>query len=218
MTFTLCHTPTPLDEQIDILYDSFKKLRRLKMFKKATKTGVWFFQIVRSKIDKNWHPHLHVITGGAYIPHRELSREWNRITGHSFIVDIRAIKDPDIAADYVARYAAKTCNPANFDLDDLNIINDAIKKHRVCGSWGSAKKAKLTLPAKMDRDDWKVLGRYSTIIGLAKIDARAAKILEAYQKGTTIDDSIDCCDVDLIRSGLPPSKESNYEVIYEKDR
>jgi hypothetical protein len=215
LTFTLQHTPTRLDEQIDILYESFKQLRRLKMFKKATSSGVWFFQIVKSKTDGNWHPHLHVITYGNYIPHRELSREWQRITGHSFVVDIRAIKDADKASDYVARYASKTCNILKFSDDELNEIHDAISKHRVCGSWGTAKKAKLTLPPKMNRNDWQILGRFSTIIGLYKIDARAKRIYNAYKSGQTLDDGVDVCDFDKIRKGEPPPPDSNFEVIYE---
>jgi hypothetical protein len=215
LTFTLAHSKLELFEQIDILYKSFKQLRRIKMFKKAAQSGVWFFQIVRSKTDGLWHPHLHVITGGAYIPHRKLSDEWKRITGESFIVDIRAIKDPDKASDYVARYASKTCNITQFSLNDLCEIGHALQNHRVCGSWGSANKAKLTTLPKMDRGDWQMLGRYTTIIGLAKIDARAAKILEAYKSGQTIDDGIDVCDFDEIRKGEPPPPESNYEVCYD---
>ena len=215
LTFTLKHSNKDLAEQIDILYASFKQLRRINLFKKNAQSGVWFFQIVKSKTDNLLHPHLHVITGGGYIPRRELSREWLRITGESFVVDIRAINNPATASDYVARYASKTCNPSAFCIDELNEIDRAIKKHRVCGSWGSAKKAKLTIPPKMDRGDWQMLGKFSTILGLLKHDERAKQIFEAYKSGSILNEGVDVCDFDQIRKGEPPPPDSNYEVCYD---
>jgi len=187
------------------------------MFNKNAKTGVWFFQIKKSNIDGNWHPHLHVITGGGYIQQRMLSKEWQRITGESFIVDIRAIKDQAKASDYVARYASKTCNVNDFSLDELNEITDALKKHRVCGSWGSANKAKLTTISKMDKSDWTMLGMFSSIVNLRFTDERAKIIYEAYKSGQAIDEGVDVCDFDNIRRGLPPPDDSIYEVLDEND-
>jgi len=51
--------------------------------------------------------HLHVvIRGWRYIAQAELSRVWERYSG-AFRVDIRAVKDEDGAADYMAKYVAK---------------------------------------------------------------------------------------------------------------
>jgi len=39
-----------------------------------------------------------------------LKKTWHEITKDSFIVDIRAIRDTDQAADYVCKYATKGCD------------------------------------------------------------------------------------------------------------
>jgi len=51
-------------------------------------------------------PHMHVVCRAPYIPQRWLSDRWREMLG-SPIVDIRAIKDPSVAARYVSKYVAK---------------------------------------------------------------------------------------------------------------
>lgn len=51
-------------------------------------------------------PHWHLVCRCRYIPQRELSEQWCKLTG-SKIVDIRKIKNARHAACYVAKYVSK---------------------------------------------------------------------------------------------------------------
>lgn len=51
--------------------------------------------------------HAHAIVYGPYIAQKKLSESWRKMTGDSFIVDIRAIRSPQKAARYVLKYISK---------------------------------------------------------------------------------------------------------------
>jgi hypothetical protein len=73
--------------------------------------GVAFLEITRNERTGAWHPHLHVICQGRYIAKSWLRDLWMKITGDSFIVDIRLIRGPSEAAAYVVKYASKALSP-----------------------------------------------------------------------------------------------------------
>lgn len=57
----------------------------------AKVSGALFSYEVTNK-GKGWHPHLHaVVLLDDWLDQRKLSQEWHRITGDSFIVDVRQI-------------------------------------------------------------------------------------------------------------------------------
>ena len=45
VTLTMQHTNAPLGHQINHLYQSFRELRKTKLFKRTVTGGIWFFQI-----------------------------------------------------------------------------------------------------------------------------------------------------------------------------
>lgn len=167
LTFTLKHHTAPLKEQIAALYKFFRAIRKTPFFKKKIKGGIWFFQIKKSKDDRYWHPHIHCLVEGAYVPQKELSALWKKITHGSYIVDIRAVKDGNKAAEYVARYAAAPCRLLGHTVDDALEIVQALHGQRICGTFGSAKGVILR-PQKMeDAENWIELSSYaSTRTGL----------------------------------------------------
>lgn len=55
---------------------------------------------------KRGEPHLHVALRAPFIPQKWLSETWSELTT-AFIVDIRQIKNPTEAANYVAKYVGK---------------------------------------------------------------------------------------------------------------
>lgn len=107
ITLTLLHSETPLAEQIDRLYASFKALRNRPIWKETQNGGA---AILETKWDREtglWHPHLHVISEGGFIDQAQLSSVWHDVTGDSYVVDIRALKEEKDAAYYVAKYVSK---------------------------------------------------------------------------------------------------------------
>lgn len=189
LTLTLAHSDKPLSDQITRLYDCWKHLRRLIHFSSRAKGGIWFFQITKNKSTGQWHPHLHCVLEGGYISQKILSKEWLRITGDSLIVDIRIIKDLQKAADYVARYASQPCYLPTLSDDDAIELAYALKKRRICGTFGTAKKARLTAKPDYNREDWEYLGSWRLVTELKDFDDDAKSIFDAWRLNQSLEKS-----------------------------
>jgi hypothetical protein len=207
LTLTLKHTSDDLRAQIDKLYRCFRALRRLRLVKQRVQSGIWFFQITRGRSGTEWHPHLHCILTGGYLPKTTLQRDWMRITGESFMVDIRLIRDVKSASFEVARYSAQACNIKTLNCDEMFDLDCALKRRRICGTWGSARKQRLTSSPKYDSNQWTVIGSWSAVIGCMFDDAAAREIYAAWKAGTPLaaDVSVDYLD-DFVK-GLPVPDE-----------
>jgi len=69
--------------------------------------GIWSAETTWSK-EKGWHPHIHaLILSPKWIDQEALSREWKGITGDSFIVDLRRVKDLEKSCFEVCKYGLK---------------------------------------------------------------------------------------------------------------
>jgi len=108
LTLTLKAVEDSLSNQLDRIVLCFRKLRQHKEIKPAMTGGVFFFEVTYNVEKHLWHPHLHILFEGSYIDHAVLKRLWLSVTGDSYIVDIRAIRDSTTAASYIAKYAAKS--------------------------------------------------------------------------------------------------------------
>lgn len=157
ITLTLKHSDAPLSHQITSLYDFFKKLRRRPYWKNRITGGIWFFQVKKSKNDHLWHPHIHILCDGRYLPHDRLSDIWCEITHGSSVVDIRAVKNPKKAAEYVARYATAPAKLDDLEKDDAVEVVDSLAGRRVCGTFGTAKGLQLVPKKCPDADEWEFL-------------------------------------------------------------
>lgn len=138
VTLTLRQSGSTLKQDIDRLYSSFASLRRRKEWSESQRGGVYFCEIKRRSTDEGWHTHLHVLTEGVWLDKNWLSRAWRKITGDSFIVDIRPCFNPSLAARYVAKYASKGVH-GSFYHDPLALREAllAIKGRRLVGKYGS---------------------------------------------------------------------------------
>lgn len=206
LTFTLKHSDENLRSQIDRLYESFKEIRRLKILKKKCRGGIWFFQVKKSKTDGLFHPHLHCLISGSFIPQREIARKWLKITGDSQVVDIRQIKSPETAARHVSRYAAKPCSLKHLSLDECIELAEALEKRRLCGTWGICRKLKLTSPPELEKENWYRIGSWNAVYETKDFDVNAAAILKAWQTGTPLEENI---DMDHLFEDESDSKQSS---------
>jgi len=151
---TLKHSDDPLQLQIKRIYDAFKKLRTRAYFQRLITGGVWFFQLTFNHTTEQWHPHIHCLVAGKYLPQGRLKQLWTKITGDSTIVDIRPVKDLEGCANEVARYATSPADITAVDHDRAMEIYYATKHRRICGSWGSAKSITLKPKPADDTDMW----------------------------------------------------------------
>lgn len=124
VTLTLKHTDAPLTDRVSRLFDCFSRLRKLKLWTEAIDGGVAFTEVKINPDTLRWHPHIHAITVGRYLPLQRLKAAWLAVTGDSHIVDVRIVKDPGKVASYVTKYCTK---PADNDLYRIpNALDEAI--------------------------------------------------------------------------------------------
>lgn len=107
LTLTLAAQPVPLVDQVQRLYDAFRVFRRRPLVRNRMTGGVYFLEITYNERTDRWHPHLHVVFEGGYLPHEVAKTTWFDVTGDSYIVDIRSLNGASGAATYVAKYATK---------------------------------------------------------------------------------------------------------------
>lgn len=178
-TLTLRHSRTSLADQIDRLYRSFVALRRRKWWGQHVTGGGYFLEIKTGR-DGLWHPHLHLILEGRYLPQRELSTEWHAVTGDSSITDVRQIHEDAEAAGYVTKYVTK---PASSDVyshpDRLDEMICALRGRRVCGTFGTWRGISLE-PDSLADVEWIPVGSLDTLRSRAREgDAEAIRWMEA---------------------------------------
>lgn len=163
ITLTLKGNHEPLANQLTRLYESFTKLRRRKLWLACIDGGAAFLELTWSAASGTWHPHLHVVAQGGYIPQNLLSDTWKDITGDSYIVDVRYINDVAKAAGYVAKYAAKPHAPSYThrpDLLDEAII--ALGGRRLCLTFGTWRGFKLN--TRPDPKNWQPVAPLNELI------------------------------------------------------
>lgn len=162
VTLTIKTDDLDLVESVAKLYRSFRRLRETVLWRDCVRGGGAFLEVKRSADNERWHPHLHLITEGKYLPKDELRSLWKRITGDSYIVDVSLSKSPDHTARYVAGYCQKSI--------DRNIYNDrdtlveamcSLTGRRMCHTFGTWRGLKLT--DFNDDADWQPLAKLSDL-------------------------------------------------------
>jgi hypothetical protein len=185
-TFTLRSNDKPLDDQISCLYSAFRKLRRDPRVRRALAAGIWFFQTTFNVDTQQWHPHLHCVTIGRYIPQAELSEAWLRASGDSYVVDLRYVCAPEKVAQYVARYAARPYRLLDLPRARRQEAVLAFFSRRLFGTWGALEARPRIKRDKADLSGWECLGSWSYVKALQGIDWRAEVILIAWQTRTPL--------------------------------
>ena len=107
LTLTIRSTDQPLGEQMSHLMQSFRRLRGTKLWRHCVDGGIAFAEITYNVDRRQWHPHLHCVLSGRWIPAAELSRRWRKATSGSHVIDIKLVRDKMQVATYVSKYATK---------------------------------------------------------------------------------------------------------------
>ena len=162
-TLTLGDDGCPLNERLTRLLRCFSKLRRQKIWKSSASNGAAVVEITRGQHGDHWHVHLHAIHTGKPFKRDALSAAWLGITGDSFIVHSRWVRDGDADAGYVATYATKGCS--HDVLEDFNSLVEAVcalRGRRLFLTWGGWR------GMDVDREDsseagWRRVGSFTEI-------------------------------------------------------
>lgn len=192
ITLTLKHSDQPLKQQIARLRKAFRRLRQDKFgpWRQSQHWGLAVIEVKRT-YDHKWHPHLHIVSSGGFIPKRELSWAWGEATctcrkrsdpcysardsmceGRSWIVDVGQVREKKNAINYIAKYVAKPCmSPAlQSDLKAGCELYIAMQRTKTWWLWGD-KSIRPQLPPKEVKvaehvvwDDWKCVKTWDEII------------------------------------------------------
>lgn len=200
LTLTCVHSSEYLNDQIEHLYESFRKFRQYKYLKTSVRGGVWFFQIHRSKTDRLWHPHLHCVIDSPWLDKYRLSELWKKATITSEIINIKEVKNASSMAEYVARYAARPSLLSSLDVPSRMELLLALHGRRLVGTWGSARSIVLRPSKPPDSDNWKNVGYFSEVVYRLDDDPNAKAIWEAYKNDWILSED---CNI------LPKSHKDN---------
>mgnify|MGYP003386269345 CR=1 FL=1 len=104
-----------LSERMQHLRASMRKMTQQRrdalkgqLFIEFAKSAGGFHSIEVTNRGNGWHPHVHMIWLCEVPPNQDLlSREWESLTGDSFVVDVRPLHDPVEGFLEVCKYALK---------------------------------------------------------------------------------------------------------------
>lgn len=197
ITLTLKSRTGKLKTQIDQTIKNFRKLRQSKKWKESQRGGAFFLEVTFNSETQKWHPHIHVVSEGRFLAHDELKKCWFRITGNSFIVDIRKIKNPRYAANYVAKYATKELAASVINQPErLEEAIMALHGRRLVSTFGTWRG--LSIMGSESETDWEPVGKLSDILKLAELGEQWAKnLIEAVTNGGR---EISCPEIRLVNS------------------
>jgi len=181
VTLTIRSDTLPLADQLTRLRASFRELRRSDLWKSHVTAGLVMYECTYNTRTSTWHPHLHAIVTGSPVPQRDLAAAWHRVTGDSYIVDIRLAQSVDHVIRYVCRYATKSSPPEIWhDPDRATEFILATRGLRLAQPIGDWVGADLEADSQPSVDDWTPCGRLDHIlIGAQAGDPRASRILWA---------------------------------------
>jgi hypothetical protein len=178
ITLTLAHTDLSLRDQVQRLQRCFARLRGTKAWRTHVSGGAAFVEVKWIAATESWHPHFHVICQGRFFPQPELKAAWWRITGDSYITDVRFVRDDRSIARYVVKYASKPTNDTFIGrphlLDEVVL---AFRGRRLCHTFGTWRGLRLT--ESPTSDEWISIGSFHDVASdAARGDADACDAIQ----------------------------------------
>lgn len=150
-----------LSEGGERIVKAFHEVRRQKWWDATA--GVWTMEYLKKP--DGWHVHLHCIADARWIDQKKLSAAWQGVTGDSFIVDVRRVRNRKIAMLEVLKYCTKNAQLTSAEKDMVEMV---LKGKRFINWFGLrpvlAKAIKKDLPCPrcggvMVLDDWVCIPR-----------------------------------------------------------
>ena len=167
ITLTIASGKRSLIDALNHLLKSFAKLRRSKLWTGSVTAGAYVIEIKRGSGKGQWHPHIHALCIGCFMPQRELSDAWKQSTGDSFIVDVQRVRQDEKAVGYLGKYITKGWSAeVTRDHDSLVECIIALRGRRLLGTFGEWRNVDLE---RQDDglEDWTRVGRLGDIIRAA---------------------------------------------------
>ena len=193
LTLTLKSVDEPLRAQLVRLRSCFNKFRSHPKIKDRMTGGVSFLELTISAKTGLWHPHLHIIFQGSYLPQNLASLVWHDITKDSYIVHVRSVTNSDAVRGYLASYLSAGL-PANIWRDKqktAELIRALAGTRTIAafGSWSRLSLARTPLSSIV----WEPVCTLSSLIAASRKGCqesiRMLRILNNGQEPTECDSS-----------------------------
>ncbi len=185
ITLTLGHSDKSLSDQLDHLQNSFRRLRQTSLWQSTQLKGYGIMEVTFNHSSERWHPHLHILSRGNYLPQRSLTAQWLKCSGGSSITDIRKVSSSPRAAQYVAKYLGKLPNLLKCKSPGARSVEflSALRNRKMLIPWGSPVIPEHEPPGidvEVPADHWVIVGTLSGLLRRMKDgDVRASLILDA---------------------------------------
>lgn len=177
-TFTIAHDHEPLRVLLERLYRAFRKLRQRTLWKERVDGGIAFLEVKISERSGWWHPHLHCILSGKYIPLPDIRREWQAVTGDSWNVDLRLVRHETELQHYVTKYVTKAVPAEGIDQPELlDELIDALRSRRMVITFGRFRRWKLL--SDPSEASWELFGHEDEVRWKASCDDPLASAILA---------------------------------------
>lgn len=188
MTLTLKANDDGLRASLIRLIRGFRRMRGERFFRETQAGGMYFVEVTLNVKTRQWHPHLHVLIEGKFLPHEQIKQSWLAITGDSFVVDIRKTPNSKVAASYVAKYASKAVSSNVWQ--DPNRFDEAIiaiAGQRTFQTFGSWTRLHLSRPPADDHE-WEQVCELWRVLELDRIgDPWAHDIIRRLTRNTPLE-------------------------------
>jgi len=152
LTLTIKASEKPLKDQLDRLYDRYREFRRTQEWKRHVRGGIATVEVTRNETTGSWHAHLHVLIDGEFWHQRDIANAWERCTGDSRIVDIRAVRSRVKSARYLAKYASKPPKISHWPPAVIREYAAAIHRRRMVMATGSMHASKTDGDVEKEND------------------------------------------------------------------
>lgn len=193
ITLTLQHSPVSLRVQLKHLKASFRRLRQTKLWQSCVESGRAIVEVTWNAKTSCWHPHLHVVATGTYLPQDELANQWAGSSGGSYVVDVRPVKAGHRASKYLAKYLGKPPKisepkQASFVLSQYYNAVDGLKMHWGFGTDSALPDDPNDIEDAQTAAGWVLVGSLNDILDLAsKGDDNAKAIVNKLERTIQLD-------------------------------
>jgi hypothetical protein len=184
ITLTLAHEERYLGDTIKLLRSSFRKLRQTRLWRRTQSYGRAVIECKWNSRKGTWNAHLHIIARGKFLPQAALSAAWEKSSGGSYIVDVRAVDTSKQLQSYLSKYVGKV--PSFEGADDALFrwceYYVATRRKQMIITFGPC--PQVTVPPDPDSEplnekDWELVGSLDTIVKAASLGEPGASALLA---------------------------------------
>jgi len=118
------------------LHHAIKRLKDRDIWKKNILGGCYSLEVTKS--NKGWHVHVHIVAEGNYIPQKDLSEAWKKVTdSNSYIVDIRKVHNYEQFQKELSKYPFKPADAKTWSKEIKKEFNDFMFNRRLFTKFGS---------------------------------------------------------------------------------